>query len=134
MRRRVGDEVFERLVAPLLSGVHAGDADRLSVAAGAPPFAAAVRSHGSLIEGLRAQRQAAASDPDAPVFYGLAAGTEGLVDALVDALQLAGVDLQLDARVAACPAGRRGRPGGPAGPPASSSASAGAGARSTWTP
>ena len=45
VRRRVGDEVFERLVAPLLSGVHAGDADRLSVAAGAPQFAAALRDH-----------------------------------------------------------------------------------------
>ncbi len=43
VRRRVGDEVFERLVAPLLSGVHAGNADQLSVAAGAPAFAAALR-------------------------------------------------------------------------------------------
>ena len=99
VRRRVGDEVFERLVAPLLSGVHAGDADKLSVAAGAPAFAAAVRSHGSLIEGLRAQRQSASADPDAPIFYGLATGTEGLIDALVDALDVAGVDLQREARV-----------------------------------
>ncbi len=59
VRRRVGDEVFERLVAPLLSGVHAGNADRLSVAAGAPAFAAALRDHDSLMAGLAAQRQAA---------------------------------------------------------------------------
>jgi protoporphyrinogen/coproporphyrinogen III oxidase len=98
VRRRVGDEVFERLVAPLLSGVHAGNADRLSVAAGAPAFAAALRGHDSLIRGLQAQRQAA-TDPDAPIFFGLPTGTEGLIDALVDSLRVAGVDLQLDTRV-----------------------------------
>ena len=92
VRRRVGDEVFERLVAPLLSGVHAGDADRLSIAAGAPQLAAALRDHPSLVEGLRAQR--AAGDPDAPVFYGLSHGTETLTTALVDALRLAGADLR----------------------------------------
>jgi protoporphyrinogen/coproporphyrinogen III oxidase len=98
VRRRVGDEVFERLVAPLLSGVHAGDADRLSLAAGAPQFAAALRDHRGLIEGLRAQR-AAATDPDAPVFFGLAHGTGALVDALVDALRVAGVELRTGARL-----------------------------------
>jgi oxygen-dependent protoporphyrinogen oxidase len=97
VRRRVGDEVFERLVAPLLSGVHAGDADRLSVAAGAPQFAAALREHPSLIEGLRAQRAAASADSgggEAPVFYGLASGSQTLTDALVTALDRAGADLR----------------------------------------
>ena len=55
VRRRVGDEVFERLVAPLLSGVHAGNADQLSLAAGAPQLGAALRDHPSLIGGLRAE-------------------------------------------------------------------------------
>jgi oxygen-dependent protoporphyrinogen oxidase len=97
VRRRVGDEVFERLVAPLLSGVHAGNADRLSVAAGAPQLAAALRDHPSLIGGLQAQR--AAADPDRPVFFGLAHGSETLTDALVDALRVAGTDLRLGAPV-----------------------------------
>jgi oxygen-dependent protoporphyrinogen oxidase len=61
VRRRVGDEVFTTLVAPLLSGVNAGDADELSVEAGAPQLAAAARANASLIEGLRAQRAAATS-------------------------------------------------------------------------
>jgi oxygen-dependent protoporphyrinogen oxidase len=89
VRRRLGDEIFEALVGPLLSGVNAGDADRLSVQAGAPQFAAAVRDQPSLIAGLRAQREAALTagvDPDAPVFYGLRDGTQGLTDALVAAL------------------------------------------------
>ncbi len=115
VRRRVGDEVFERLVAPLLSGVHAGDADELSVAAGAPAFAAALRGHDSLIAGLAAQRQAAAdaSGADAPIFYGLASGSERLVDALVDALRVAGADLVTGARVSQIrPDGGRRAPGG----------------------
>ena len=85
VRRRLGDEVYEVLVGPLLSGVNAGNADELSVAAGAPQFAAAMRDHGSLIAGARAQRAAAAAGPgaDAPVFYGLDGGMGSLVDALV---------------------------------------------------
>lgn len=87
VRRRLGDEVLERLVAPLLGGVNAGDADELSLAAGAPQLAAATRGGSSLIAGLRAQRPAPSPGGDeAPVFYGLAGGTTTLVDALVAAL------------------------------------------------
>ncbi len=82
VRRRLGDEVYEVLVGPLLSGVNAGNADELSVAAGAPQFAAAMRDHGSLIAGARAQRAAAAANADAPVFYGLDGGMGTLIDAL----------------------------------------------------
>ena len=79
VRRRVGDEIMDAIVGPLLSGVNAGDADALSVEAGAPQFAAAVRDQPSLIAGLRAQREAALRanpDPAAPVFYGLRGGTQ----------------------------------------------------------
>lgn len=90
VRRRVGDEVFDALVGPLLSGVNAGDADELSLAGGAPQLAAAVQHQPSLITGLRDQRAAAqrqpGHDPDAPVFYGLVGGTQRLTDALVAAL------------------------------------------------
>jgi oxygen-dependent protoporphyrinogen oxidase len=90
VRRRIGDEVFEALVNPLLSGVNAGNADDLSVQAGAAQLAAAVREQPSLITGLRRQRDAAVQapghDPDAPIFYGLRGGTGTLIDALVAAL------------------------------------------------
>lgn len=89
VRRRVGDEVFDKLVSPLLSGVNAGDADQLSVRAGAPQFAAALADQPSLIEGLRRQR-AAASDPDAPVFFGLRSGTQTLTDALSSSITARG--------------------------------------------
>lgn len=90
VRRRIGDEVFEALVNPLLSGVNAGDADELSLQAGAAQLAAAVRVQPSLITGLRRQREAAMAapghDPDAPIFYGLRGGTQTLIDALAAAL------------------------------------------------
>lgn len=96
VRRRVGDEVFETLVAPLLSGVYAGDADELSVAVAAPQFVAAINEHGSLIAGLRAQ--AARADRDAPVFYGLRGGTQTLVDALVRTIDEHGGRISLQQR------------------------------------
>jgi oxygen-dependent protoporphyrinogen oxidase len=93
VRRRVGDEVFETLVEPLLSGVYAGSADELSARIAAPQFVTALREHGSLIGGLRAQL--AAADRNAPVFYGLRGGTQVLVDALAAWIRDAGGELAL---------------------------------------
>ncbi len=86
IRRRLGDEILERMVDPLLGGINAGDADRLSLAAGAPQIAAAAGRHPSLIESLRAQRAAAPAPSGAPVFYTLRGGLRRLVDALVESL------------------------------------------------
>lgn len=98
VRRRLGDEVFERLVAPLLSGVNAGDADQLSVAAGAPQLAGAARRQPSLVAALREQRQAAldaGTDPSAPVFFGIPVGTQTLTDLLSARLAAADVRVHL---------------------------------------
>jgi protoporphyrinogen/coproporphyrinogen III oxidase len=98
IRRRLGDEILERLVDPLLGGINAGDSDRLSLAAGAPQIAAAAGGpHASLIEALRAQRAAAPAPTGAPVFYTLRGGLGRLVDALVDHLQ--GADLRINTPV-----------------------------------
>lgn len=86
IRRRLGDEVLERLVDPLLGGINAGDADRLSLAVGAPQIAAAVPRHPSLIQALREQRAAAPAPSDAPVFYTLRGGLGTLIDALAASL------------------------------------------------
>jgi protoporphyrinogen/coproporphyrinogen III oxidase len=55
---RLGHEVLERLVDPLIGGINAGRSDRLSLAAVAPDLFAAFRRHRSLILGLRAERRA----------------------------------------------------------------------------
>ena len=67
-------------------GVNAGDADQLSLAAGAAQLAGAARRHPSLIRGLRDQQQAArdaGADPTAPVFHGIPVGTQTLTDLLL---------------------------------------------------
>jgi oxygen-dependent protoporphyrinogen oxidase len=70
VRRRLGDDVLERLVDPLLGGIYAGNADRLSLAAGAPQLDTAARANPSLVRGLRALLQQRSQDaPDAPVFF-----------------------------------------------------------------
>jgi oxygen-dependent protoporphyrinogen oxidase len=89
VRDRLGNEVFERLVAPLLSGVNAGDADQLSLATGAAQLATAARLKPSLIASLRMQLEqsrANGADPNAPVFAGLPGGTQMLTDALHESI------------------------------------------------
>jgi len=49
---RFGNEVVDRLVDPLLGGIHAGRSDRLSLATNAPDVAFAA-TYGSLAKGLR---------------------------------------------------------------------------------
>jgi oxygen-dependent protoporphyrinogen oxidase len=98
VRTRLGDEVFERLVSPLLSGVNAGDADQLSLAAGAAQLASAARRRPSLIAGLREQQQAAlaaGADPAAPVFHGIPVGSQTLTDLLLGRLATAGAPVHL---------------------------------------
>lgn len=51
--RRVGQETFDRLVQPLVSGIYSADPDKLSVAAALPQFVEMEREHGSLTVGLQ---------------------------------------------------------------------------------
>ncbi|HEX6149293.1 protoporphyrinogen oxidase [Nocardioides sp.] len=75
---RLGEEVVERLVEPLLGGVYAGHARLLSAAATTPQLVALARQ-GSLVE-------AAAELPtsDVPVFAGVAGGLGPVPTALAD--------------------------------------------------
>ena len=58
LRTRFGSQVFERLVQPLLGGVHAGDASRLSLASAAPEIASLSLTSRSLYLGLRGRTRA----------------------------------------------------------------------------
>ncbi|SDX17404.1 oxygen-dependent protoporphyrinogen oxidase [Marininema mesophilum] len=55
-RRRLGDEVVDRLIEPLLSGIYAGSLDHLSLEATFPQFAEMEKKHRSLILGMRKSR------------------------------------------------------------------------------
>ena len=94
IRARLGDEVAERLVDPLVGGINAGDTDALSLAATVPQIDAAARSGASsLIAACQAQR-AAAPDPSAPVFFAPSGGMSALTAALVSDLSSRGVDVR----------------------------------------
>ena len=86
LRPRVGDEVFERLVDPLLGGINAGSADRMSIEACAPLLYEAARRGGSLGAALQqaAARQGVRSGNAAPpVFQSVRGGVTRMVHALV---------------------------------------------------
>lgn len=91
VRRRLGREVVERFVDPLLGGIYAGDCDHLSVHATAPQLAALAREHRSLVLGVRAA-SAASRPADGPVFVTLPGGLGRLVERLRD--ELDGVELR----------------------------------------
>lgn len=55
--RRFGNEMFHRLVQPLVGGIYTADPTRLSVAATMPRFLEMERDHGSLIRGMMAGRR-----------------------------------------------------------------------------
>lgn len=52
-RRRLGNEVVENLIEPLLSGIYAGDIDHLSLMSTFPQFYQVEQKYGSLIIGMK---------------------------------------------------------------------------------
>lgn len=59
VRRRLGEEVLERLAQPLVGGIYTADAETLSLASTMPRFLELERTHRSVILGLRAQAKRA---------------------------------------------------------------------------
>ncbi|MFI1962745.1 protoporphyrinogen oxidase [Streptomyces pathocidini] len=91
---RLGREVVDRLVEPLLGGVYAGDAYRISMRAAVPQLFEAARTHRSLVEGVRElQSRVGADGPGAPVFMGIDGGVGRLPLAVADACRAAGVEV-----------------------------------------
>ena len=73
--RRLGRDVVDRLVEPLLGGVYAGHADRLSLAATVPQLVPLAASGGSLINGVRdLLARSSGSGAGGPVFAGIRGG------------------------------------------------------------
>jgi protoporphyrinogen/coproporphyrinogen III oxidase len=81
-RRRLGREALDRLGAPFLAGIHAGDAERLSLRATFPRLAEMEARHRSLIRAFVAARPRG-DGPPPPTFYALRGGLGELVEALV---------------------------------------------------
>lgn len=86
-RRRLGVEIADRLVAPFVSGVWAGDSEQLSAMSAFPSLHRWETRHGSLIKGALAERRRARKTTALPKgllsFYD---GMESLPKALAESL------------------------------------------------
>ena len=68
IRRRLGDEVMDRLVGPLLGGINAGDADDLCLESGVPQLFDASQRDFSLVRSVQNFLKDQNRDPASPVF------------------------------------------------------------------
>ncbi|SEN34527.1 oxygen-dependent protoporphyrinogen oxidase [Actinacidiphila rubida] len=97
---RLGREVVDRLVEPLLGGVYAGNAYEISLRAAIPQLYTAARDGRSLIEAARElQRKAVAARQTGPVFNGISGGVGRLPVAVAGACRAAGVTIETGAAV-----------------------------------
>ena len=104
VRRRFGDELYDRIAEPIAGAIHLADLERLSLAATFPRFRALEREHGSVTRGLRRAAELAGSGagaPPAPPLAVLRGGCGALVDALAarlpeGALRLGGTVLRIE--------------------------------------
>jgi oxygen-dependent protoporphyrinogen oxidase len=85
VRSRLGDEVVDRLVDPLLGGVYAGRADELSLAATIPALHRAASEQTTLAAAVRQAMAASPRPPGAPVFVSVHGGLSRFVAAVADA-------------------------------------------------
>ncbi|MET7425863.1 protoporphyrinogen oxidase [Dactylosporangium sp. NPDC005555] len=86
VRPRRGDLVVDRFVEPLLGGVYAGRADRLSLRMALPALADAAEHSDTLTDAVRAALAARRSTPGTPVFSAVRGGMSRLVDAVAATL------------------------------------------------
>lgn len=91
---RLGREVVDRLVEPLLGGVYAGDAHRISMRSAVPQLFEAARAHTSLTEAVRALQDRAARTPaTGPVFLGIEGGVGTLPLAVAASVRARGGEI-----------------------------------------
>lgn len=95
VRRRMGPEVLDRLVAPVTTGVYSARPDDIDVDLAAPGLNNALTRTGSLSGAVGQLRGGATATPGAAV-QGLAGGMTRLVDALRARLEDLGADLRTD--------------------------------------
>ncbi|WP_173917000.1 protoporphyrinogen oxidase [Halobacillus sp. Marseille-Q1614] len=82
-RRRLGNQVVENLIEPLLSGIYAGNIDDLSLQATFPNFYQLEQEYGSLIKGLRKTvPKPQKNKPKPSMFRTFRGGLESLVEAI----------------------------------------------------
>jgi protoporphyrinogen/coproporphyrinogen III oxidase len=108
VRRKFGHEILEYLVSPFVSGVYAGDPERLSLRAAFPTLEEWERQFGSVVRGAIKSRPANGEKKKAPPLCSFRRGLSTLTEALAGDL---GPSLKMGARaaqVSQAPNGARG--------------------------
>ncbi|PFG07144.1 oxygen-dependent protoporphyrinogen oxidase [Bacillus sp. es.034] len=85
-RRRMGDEVVDHLIEPLLTGIFAGDIDQLSLMSTFPQLYELEQKHRSLIAGIKKSGQAGGSNEKGN-FLTFTGGLQSLIDAMEASLE-----------------------------------------------
>lgn len=104
IERRLGSEMLERVVEPLLAGIYAGDTRKLSIQATFPQFQQMEQTKRSLILGMMGGSERVPSSPNVPEHAqgsaflsfrnGLSTMIEKLQDKLHDAEQLSNTEVE----------------------------------------
>ena len=96
-RRRLGDEVVENLIEPLLSGIYAGDIDNMSLMSTFPQFYQVEQKYGSLIRGMKKTAPApkktneTGNEKKKGIFLTVTSGLQSFVDAIESKLEAGSV-------------------------------------------
>lgn len=102
--RRIGRDVYQHLIEPLMAGIYSGSGAELSLAATFPQLRTAEKEHGGLIRGVLAQRKAAKARPighqSKQGFLSFKTGIHELTDALRNAIESNGGVIHTNRRVA----------------------------------
>ncbi len=100
--RRMGRQAARRLISPVVLGIFAGDARRLSAAAAFPRLVAMERAYGSLFKAMRAGRRRGAPPPGHRTFL---QGIQSLPQGIA---ALPGIEVRCNQRVTAVERGSQG--------------------------
>ncbi|MCU1424911.1 MAG: protoporphyrinogen oxidase [Microbacteriaceae bacterium] len=103
VRRRMGDDVLEKLVAPIVEGVHSASPDDLLLERVSPHLLPALRREGSLARAVRSLR---ATAPAGSAVAGVRGGLTRIVDELIADIERFGADIRLGSRVTRVEPGR----------------------------
>jgi oxygen-dependent protoporphyrinogen oxidase len=98
VRRRMGDVMVDRLIAPVVQGVHSASPDALALDRVAPQLRAALNRERTLSGAVRSIR---ASAPAGSAVLGIRGGLVRIVDELVADVTHLGADIRLNTRVTA---------------------------------
>ncbi|WP_425255537.1 protoporphyrinogen oxidase [Mammaliicoccus sciuri] len=103
-RQRLGDEVLENLIEPLMAGIYGANIDKLSLKTTFPHFKEQEEKEGGLIKGMIAQKAKNNADKKVTVepkgqFKQFKHGLESFIQTLRESLEEKGVQIHLNAPV-----------------------------------